>query len=176
MLTRSETADLPDLGDQTKQQERIAALGITISQFQKTIQGRALIERQELFILAGRLYQGYNQKAVEVPEDQCSDAELQATHDIDGTLHRIIESRRRRLEGNKNAKDRESAERRQKQIASERDELELRVLRRQVEQQDAADAAKAPEPERFGCAFPGCGKTFDTKQQLHMHKVGATHQ
>jgi hypothetical protein len=191
MLSRTAQLDIPDLGEDTKQRARIAALGITISQFQKTLQGQALIERQELFILNGRLYQGYNQKAVECPEDHCVDSEIEAAHDIDGSKQRILDTRARRFEGNRNAKEREHAERNKLKISQERDELELILLRRKLagslEPEPETEPREPEQPEepeqqtmtvgqaRMKHACSTCGKRFPTSRALNMHGVGAKH-
>jgi len=168
-----------DMAPDELQQQRIAALGITINQFQKTLQGRAIIERQELFVLAGMLYQGYNQKAIETVEDQCSDEEIAGCHDIDGTRHRVIDTRRRRLAGMANAKQREMAGRRKLTIAQERDELELMLLKRQVaalEPETEPESEPETEPETAEThACVSCGKQFGTFRKLNAHKMGSKH-
>jgi len=185
MISRSETLDIPDIEAAQVQQQRIAALGITINQFQKTLQGRAIIERQERFILGGMIYQGYNQKAVECPEDLCSDEEIASTHDIDGSKQRVLDTRRRRFEGNAQAKDKEQAERRRGKIAQERDELQLILMRKQIEAMgplapDAPDASSGPDvqPETvtelpmFFCET--CQKSF-SERGLKIHKSRMRH-
>ena len=182
MLSNSQALDIPDISSDSVQQARIAALGITIGQFQKTLQGRSLVENQKLFVLGGVLYQGYNQKAVECPEDQCSDSEIGEAYDVDGTRQRLFDTRRRRLDGNANAKDREMAERRKLKVAQERDELELMLLRRRLKAEDAAmEPETEPEPEidpevgTFVCDAPDCGQSFSTANKLRGHKVGKKH-
>lgn len=179
MLTAGEALDIPEIPADSLQQQRIAALGISIGQFQKTLQGKALIEQQKLFVLGGMLYQGFNQKSVECPEDQCSDAEINGAYDVDGSLQRVLDTRRRRLEGNAHAKAKEFSERNKLKIAQRRDELELILLERKIKalDPDATDPVTDPDPEpmEYACEAPGCGKVFDKANKLNAHKMGAKH-
>lgn len=174
MLTTTEAADVPV---ETNDQARIAALGITIGQFVKTLRGMTLIQNEKRFVLQGRLYQGYNEKALEVAEDLCSDREIEETGDIDGTKQVLLDTRQRRLDGNAYAKNREHGERKKLKIAQERDELELILLRRQIaklEPEDRlADPTPDPEPEIHACGT--CGATFESANKLRGHRVGSKH-
>lgn len=185
MISRSEAMDIPDIQVERDQQARIAALGITVGQFQKTLQGRAMIEREERFVINGMLYQGFNQKAIEVTEDLCTDEELAGAHDVDGTRQRILDTRRRRLEGAANAKNDELAQRRRGKIAQERDELELMLLRKRVAalDPDEPEPDRDPEPEPevepevhavHACGH--CGKMFKNARGLNAHKMGSKHR
>jgi hypothetical protein len=181
MLSKVEIMDgVPEV--EAEQQRGIAALGINVSQFLKTIKGQAIVERQEMFILNGMLYQGYNQRAISPSEDQCSDEEIAGAHDIDGTRQRVLDTRRRRLEGMASAKNQELAGRRKMKIAQERDELELRRLQREeakyqagVEAEPVPETQGDPDPEEYTCDADGCGKTFNTAAKLRMHRVGSKH-
>ena len=172
-----------DTQDDTENQQRIRALGITINGFQKTLQGRAIIEREERFVLNGRMYQGFNQKALDCSEDLCSDEEMASCHDIDGTRQQVYATRKRRLDGAKAAKDGELAGRRRAKIAQERDELELAVLRRAEAKHQAGEPEMEPEaepgpdpttePELHACMT--CGKSFGSPRALNAHKMGSKH-
>ena len=183
MLTRTEAADIPQ---ELAQQRTIASLGLAINQYVKTLQGRQMIETMEHFALNGKLYQGFNQRAVECTENLLTPEEIDAIHDVDGTKQRILDTRARRLEGAAQAKRRELATRRQAVIATERDALELRKLLREEAAHLKADGAfdpddpepgsepeAEPEPEILAC--PSCGKQFNSKRGLNAHKMGAKH-
>lgn len=178
MLSPGEALDIPVGIDATSdEQARIRALGITLGQFVKTLRGRALIVNDERFVLAGKLYQGYNERALECTEDMCSQEEIDSAVDIDGTKQTLLDTRARRIAGAKYGKDNELAGRRKVKIAQERDELELILLKRRIAKEDAEDAAKAPEPEPeiHACSYSGCGKTFGSAVKLNAHKMGAKH-
>ncbi len=183
MLSRADALNIPDIQAEKDQQARIQALGITINQFQKTLQGRALIEREERFVLNGALYQGFNQKALEVTEDLCTDEEIEAAQDVDGTKFRIMDTRRRRLEGAAGAKDREQRDRKKAKIAQERDELELILLKRKIselppeepESDPLAEPEVDPESATGVLACTTCGKAFPSFRALNAHKMGAKH-
>ena len=175
MLTRTEAADIPaELGEQ----RTIAALGLAINQYIKTLQGRQMIESQELFCLNGKLYQGYNQRAVETLEGLYTEDELERAHDVDGSKPQIMATRRRRLEGALLAKNRELANRRKAEISNERDALELAKLKREAaalepELEPQTEPEVEPEPEVHACS--SCGKGFSNARGLNAHKMGSKH-
>ena len=182
MLTREEAADIPA---EMAQQQAIAALGLSINQYMKTLQGRSMLESGGLFILGGRLYQGYNQRPVEPTEDQCTDAEIANAHDVDGTKNRIVTSRNQRLAAAAAAKDREQRKNRMAKLQEERDLLELAKLQREEAARVKADALDPEEPDPDSDPEPTngpqvhacskCGKTFGDARKLHAHKMGAKH-
>lgn len=174
MLTRTEAADIPS---EVTTQRTIASLGLSIGQYMKTLQGRQMIESQELFILGGKLYQGYSQRAVETTEDQCVESEIEAAHDVDGSKERVLGTRSRRLEGAALAKKRELAGRRKAEIATERDALELAKLQREESAFNSEVAAEAAEEAAIAAIVPPChcGKQFATARALNAHKMGAKH-
>jgi len=173
MLTRTEAADIPA---ELATQRTIASLGLAINQYVKTLQGRQMIESQELFVLNGKLYQGYNQRAVESVESLCTEDEIQNAHDVDGSKQQIMDTRMRRLQGAKLAKDRELANRRKAEISNERDALELAKLKREAAALEPEDPESEPEPivpEIHACA--ACGKAFANARGLNAHKMGSKH-
>jgi len=178
-MTAVEAADIPH---ELQTQRTIASLGLTINQYVKTLQGRQMIETQEHFVLGGRLYQGFGQRAVEPTEDQLSEAELEGAHDIDGSKHQLLASRTRRLEAARLAKNRELAQRRKVEISAERDALELELLKRKMalEPDEPAEpeidpvTSTVPDiPKLHACTT--CGKAFPAANKLHAHKMGAKH-
>lgn len=180
MISRVEALNTPVEPD-LDNQARIRALGITIGGFVKTMQGQAILERQELFILNGKVYQGYEQKALEPSEDQLSEAEIDGAIDVDGTKAAVLATRKRRLEWATMSKDKELAGRRREKIGQLRDELELKKLQREAQALDLpTDTPLNPlpedppvAPEIHGCA--SCGKAFTTARALNAHRMGAKH-
>lgn len=178
MLTRSEAADVPA---ELATQRTIAALGLSINQYLKTLQGRQMIESQELFCLNGKLYQGYNQRPIESDFRLCTDAEIENAHDIDGSKQKVVDDRTQHYAATLNAKNRELSDRRRAKIAQERDELELRKLQREETSRLRAldpepEPDPDPEPEIHACTHPGCGKQFANARGLNAHKMGAKHK
>jgi hypothetical protein len=172
MLTPTEAADIPA---EMANQRTIAALGLTINQYMKTLQGRQMVESQDLFILAGKVYQGYDGKVMETTEDQIVETEIENAHDIDGSKQRVLDTRKRRLEGAALSKKRELAQRRKAEIATERDALELIKLRREMGALDPDDPAPEPEPSEPQTFTCDCGASFDSANRLKGHKMGAKH-
>jgi len=177
MLTNSEVADLsPELAHQ----KTIASLGLSVNQYVKTLQGKQMILSQEMFALNGTVYQGYNQSAVQVSETLCTDEEIEKLHDIDGSKQKVVDQRRARLAGSRQAKDREQRENERKKIAQQRDELELKKLLREEAARVAGSPDEPepepevePEPEIHACN--SCGKQFGNARGLNAHKMGAKH-
>ena len=179
MLSNVDAMDTTEL---VSKQEAIRSLGVTINQYVKTLQGRQMVETQRHFVLNGKLYQGFNQRAVECDEKLCTVEELEGASDVDGTKSALMASRSRRLEGAKLSKDRELSGRKRAEIANERDALELMLLKKKVaamdeDEQDEAEPTKATETdkpvERFGCET--CGKSYDNFRALNAHKMGSKH-
>ena len=176
MLQANEAADIPV---ELATQRTIASLGLDIKQYAKTLQGRNMIMSQELFVLNGRLYQGYEQVAIEVNEVQCMESEIEKAHDVDGSKAGVLATRAARLGASKIAKEREQRDNQRKKIAQQRDELELRKLQREeaayalTEADPEADPETDPEPVVHAC--PTCGKVFPAANKLNAHKMGAKH-
>jgi len=182
MLSPREAMDAPTGIDSgaSDEQARIRALGINLGQFVKTMRGRTLIINDQRFVLQGKLYQGFNERAIDCAEDLCTQAEIDAAEDVDGTKQTLLDTRARRLAGNTYSKDQELGARRKIKIAQERDELELRRLQReeakyllsQASEPDPEPEAE-PEPEIHACT--ACGKQFGNARGLNAHKMGAKH-
>lgn len=174
MLSRAEQADVPHDED-VESQRRIRALGIKINDFVKTSRGRALIETQAPFVLGGKVYQGFSDKALEATEDQLTEAEIDAAEDVDGTKGEVLKTRERRVTWRHTAKEQELSERRRKKISQERDELELAKLKREDPGvlDRAAIIAKATDDGE--CECPTCGSVFPSIRKLRGHLVGAKH-
>jgi len=170
MLTNTDIADVPS---EMATQRTIASLGLSIGQYLKTLQGKQMVESQELFVLNGTLYQGFNQMAVETNWNQCSPEEVANAHDVDGTKSRVVATRERALAGAAQAKDKEHGERKRLKIAQERDELELALLKQKMGMLTEKEPEPEPEPKIHACA--ACGKTFDAANKLNAHRMGAKH-
>ena len=85
--------DALDTSELVSKQEAIRSLGVTINQYVKTLQGRQMVETQRHFVLNGKLYQGFNQRAVECDEKLCTVEELEGASDVDGTKSALMASR-----------------------------------------------------------------------------------
>jgi len=94
---------------------------LTIQFYPSTQEGQAMVSTQEVFCLAGDLYQGYKGAICDVHERTLLEEEMLAIHDVDGTLHRVQSSRKSRLGSRDYRKKKEyaklDAEKRQQRLA-----------------------------------------------------------
>lgn len=160
----------------------IMALGLSIQDFVRTVQGRSMIESQEPFCIQGAIYQGYEKKAVMVEEKQLTDAEMLRVHDCDGTRKRVEAARKMRLEQRSVLKDIELGERRQKKRKELLDNVQLEVAQRQLAElrkndkkgkpadADDEDPFSLPEGDGQMLACDECEETFSSPAQLKGHK------
>lgn len=186
VLTNAEAADVsPALA----QQQAIARLGITISQYARTVQGKNIIQDERPFILGAQVYQGFRGMAVLCEEKQLTDAEIDEAMDVDGSKATLLRTREERLAGHRLLKNAEMAGRKKLAVAADRDELELQILRKQAEGMGIGTTTSEltePEPEPDTdpgegpavASCPACGKSFTGKtaaRRLHAHRMGAKH-
>jgi len=68
-----------------------------IETFAKTHEGVALLEAHARFVIDGTIWQGFKGTAIKVDEDQLTDDELEASHDVDGTKIRVWKKRHDRI-------------------------------------------------------------------------------
>jgi hypothetical protein len=85
---------------------------LTLQYWAKTAEGAAMLESQRRFCLGGKLYQGFKGRVAECDERQLYNHEIQATVDVDGSIHEVWRARQSRLESRADRKRREYDERR----------------------------------------------------------------
>ncbi len=105
---------------------------LTIQHFPKTSEGQAMVGSQEVFCLDGKLYQGYKGAIAHVDEKTLLDAELEAVHNIDGTMDRVISNRKSRLGSAEYRREEELSKRYALRRDQKRKDLELEKLEREV--------------------------------------------
>jgi hypothetical protein len=151
---------------------------LTIQHFPKSQEGQMLIAEQKPFILGGQIYQGYKETVANVHEKQCTDAEIEAMYDVDGTKGNVLTVRKQRLAGRAEARRKELAEREAEKRLRKKEELELAKLEREEAERTAAVNLPAavvpgqPSPAPVGCqlcgALPPDGKTLEEWVPGHM--------
>lgn len=179
MLTESEAAEVPS--EIARDFQSMVGFNLTLAQYVKTVQGKTMLESEKHFVLNGTCFQGFQGVAVTCNEDTMTDAEVERIADVDGTKHKILETRAARLEGRLVNKRKEEHDRKKLKNAAERDELELMLLRRQVAALPSDDTNldppqepdPGPPPEIRACE--ACGKQFKDARGLNAHRMGAKH-
>ena len=117
---------------------------LTIQHFPKTSEGQAMVGSQEVFCLDGKLYQGYKGAIANVDEKTLLDTELEAVHNVDGTIDRIMSIRKTRLGSAEYRREEELSRRYAVRRDQKRKDLELAKLER--EELSVVTTVMVPDP------------------------------